>query len=315
MRQAMTSTHRYAEVETEALRRAVAQFHGVTAEQVVLGCGSGEILRAAVDAFTGPDKKLILALPTFAPIADAARRIGAAVAAIPLKQDYSHDVETMLAHSDAAAGLVYVCNPNNPTGTLTPRRDIEVLIRRLPPTSFVLIDEAYHHYVGESSDYASFLDRRPDDDRVIVTRSFSKIHGLAGLRVGYAVAAPQTARLLAAHQLPDGVNMVAAMTASAALEDVEHVRASANRNIDDRQEFFNQANARMLRWIDSQANFVLLHTARPAAEIVERLSQHDILVAPVPAFEKSIRVSLGIPAEMREFWRVWDLIAGHQMSM
>src|SRR5207237_7465457 len=111
--------------------------------------------------------------------------------AVPLSKDYSHDLAGMLARSDAATGLVYVCNPNNPTGSLTRRRDLDVFIRQLPETTYVLIDEAYHHYVGESSDYASFLDRPLDDRRVIVARSFSKISGLAGLRIGYAVAAPE----------------------------------------------------------------------------------------------------------------------------
>jgi histidinol-phosphate/aromatic aminotransferase/cobyric acid decarboxylase-like protein len=112
------------------------------------------------------------------------------------------------------------------------------------------------------------------------------------------------------------VNVVAATTAVAALDDVEHVRVSASRNTDDRQEFFNQANARMLRWIDSQANFVMLHAARPAVEVIELFKKHEILVGPpIPGFEKSIRVSLGMPAEMREFWRVWDLMPGHAMSM
>jgi histidinol-phosphate aminotransferase len=315
MRQ-VVSANRYADVETEELRRKIADCHGVMPEQVVLGCGSGEVLRMAVDAFVGSRKKLIVAVPTFGAIGDAARRRGAEVVAIPLKKDYSHDLEAMLARSDAATGLIYICNPNNPTGTLTHRRDLEAFIRRLPAVTSVLIDEAYHHYVGESSDYASFIDRPVDDDRIIVARSFSNIYGLAGLRIGYAIAAPQTSGLLAGHRLPDDVNVVAAMTAVAALDDVEHVRMSASRNTDDRQEFFNQANARMLRWIDSQTNFVMLHCARPAVEVIEHFEKHEILVGPpIPAFEKSIRISLGTPAEMREFWRVWDLMPGHQMSM
>jgi len=315
MRQSVTSAHRYPDVETEALRNAIAELHRVTPEHVVLGCGSGEILRMAAAAFTGYGKKLIVPAPTHDRIADAARRAGASVVAIPVKLDYVHDLETMLAQSDAATTLVYVCNPNNPTGTVTPRHELEAFIRRLPRTAFVVIDEAYHHYVGESPDYASFIDRAIDDDRVIVTRSFSKIHGLAGLRIGYALAAPRTARLLDAHALADGIGIVSALTARAALDDVEHVRASAARNVDDRQEFFNQAHARMLRWIDSQTNFVMLHTEWLAAQVIARMRQHDILVAPVPAFTKSIRVSLGTPAEMREFWRVWDLMPGHPMSM
>jgi histidinol-phosphate aminotransferase len=316
MRQALTSANRYADVETEALRRKIADGHRVAPEQVVLGCGSGEVLHMAVDAFVGSRKKLIVAVPTFDAIGDAARRVGAEVVAVPLKKDYSHDLEAMLARSDATTGLVYICNPNNPTGTLTSRRELEGFIRWLPPTTAVLIDEAYHHYVDPSSDYASFIDRPLNGAGIIVARSFSKIYGLAGLRIGYAIAAPQTSRLLAAHRLPDDVNVVAAATAVAALDDVEHVRVSASRNTDDRQEFFNQANARMLRWIDSQTNFVMLHGARPAAEVIEHFKKHEILVGPsIPAFEKSIRVSLGTPAQMREFWRVWDLMPGHHMSM
>ena len=177
------------------------------------------------------------------------------------------------------------------------------------------MDEAYHHYVGESSEYASFIDRPVDDARVIVTRTFSKVHGLAGLRVGYAVAAVPVARVLAAHGLADGVSVVAARAAGAALDDTGHVRTSVRRNIDDRQEFINQANARMLRSVDSLTNFVTLSTGRPAVEVVEHFRKNGILVSgPVPAFDKDIRVSLGTPAHMREFWRVWDLMPGHKMS-
>jgi histidinol-phosphate aminotransferase len=177
------------------------------------------------------------------------------------------------------------------------------------------MDEAYHHYAAGSPDYSSFIDRPVDDGRVIVTRTFSKIYGLAGLRVGYAVAAVPVARVLAAHTLADGVSVVAARAAGAALDDSGHVRTSVIRNTDDRQEFLNQATARMLR-LDSLTNFVMVDTGRPALEVVEHFRKHGILLGgPVPAFDKSIRVSLGTPADMQEFWRVWDLTLGHKMSM
>jgi len=313
---ARTVACRYPEVESEALRNTIARFHGVPSEQVVLGCGSGEILRMAADAFLGFRKKLIVAQPTFELMADCGQRAGAEVVTIPLTHDYSHDLSAMLARSDPATGLVYICNPNNPTGTLTPRRDLEAFIRQLPKTTFVLIDEAYHHYVGESSDYASFVDRPIDDNRVIVTRSFSQIYGLAGMRVGYGVAAPQTALLLAACRLPDGVNVVAARAAAAALDDPEHMRLCLARNADDRQEFFNQSHARMLKPIDSQTNFVMMNTGRPAVEILEHFKKNNVLVSgPIPAFRSHIRVSLGSQADMRQFWRVWDLMPAHRMSM
>src|SRR5438093_1232941 len=209
---ALSAACRYPDVEVDGLRRTIARFHGVPMEHVVLGCGSAEILRMAVDAFAGPRKRLVAALPTFDLIGAYAQRAGAEMGAGPLRPD-------------------------------TP---------------------------GE----------------------------------------------LTSHRLPDGVNVLAARAAATALEDAEHVRTNVSRNTDDRQEFLNQANARMLRSIDSLTNFVMLHTGGPAAPVVEHLRKHSILVAgDIPRFDEHIRVSLGTPSEMREFWRVWGLMPGHRMSM
>lgn len=316
MREALTASHRYPELEQEALRVKIALLHRVSPEQVILGCGSGEILSMAAAAFLGVHRNLVSAVPTLPQMAVCAHRTGAEVIAVPLRADFSHDVAGMLARSDRTAGLVYICNPNNPTATLTCRQDIETFLSGLPPTIHVVIDEAYHHYVEKSSDYVSFIDRPLNDPRVIVTRTFSKIYGLAGLRIGYAVAAPQTARLLESCRLSPDINVVGAKAAFAALDEVEHVRAKMRRNADDRQEFLNQANARMLRAIDSQTNFVMLNTERPAAEVVDHFTKHNILLAPpFPPLHKYVRVSLGLPAEMHEFWRVWDIMPMHKMTM
>jgi histidinol-phosphate aminotransferase len=313
---AHTVANRYPDVESEALRNRIARFHSVPPDRVVLGCGSAEILRMAADAFLGSRRSLIVAQPTFELMGICAQRAGADIVAVPLGKDYSHDLPAMLARSAASTGLVYICNPNNPTGSLTRRRDLEAFIRELPETTSVLIDEAYHHYVGESPDYASFIDRPVDDRRVIVARSFSKIYGLAGLRAGYAVAAPETARRLASCRPLDSMNSVAARAAVAALDDQEHVQMSVCRNVDDRQEFVNQAHARMLKPIDSQTNFVMVNIERPAIDIIERFRQYGILLPPpVLSFDNYIRVSLGSPAEMREFWGVWDLMHARHSSM
>ena len=306
----------YPDEQTDRLRSRIAALHRVTLDQVVLGCGSSEILRMAVDAFVGPRRQLVVARPTFEWISECARRSGAEIAAVPLSADYSHDLDVMLARAHATSGLVYICNPNNPTGTLTRRRDVEAFVDKLPRSAYVLIDEAHHHYAGESSDYTSFIDRPVNDARVIVSRSFSTVYGLAGLRVGYALCAPDTARLLRSTQLADGVNVAAAEAAIAALEDSEHVRTCVQRNSDDRQEFLNQANARMLRVIDSQTNFVMVNTGLPAAQVVTHFKNNDVLIAgPVSDFEKHIRVSLGTSLEMRRFWSVWDRMpGGHMMA-
>ena len=312
---AVALANRYPDAPVEALRNKLAALHAVTPDQVVLGCGSCDLLSMAVSAFLGPRTRLVVAQPTFELMAHGPRSAGGDVAAVPLRSDYAYALQAMLSHAEGTTGLVYVCNPNNPTGSLTRRQDLEAFIGKLPSTAHVLIDEAYHHYVGGSSEYASFIDRPVNDPRVIVTRSFSAIHGLAGLRVGYAVAAPQTAALLAGSSLPDDLNGVAALAAMAALDDTEHVRTSARQNGDDRQEFCNQANARMLRTIDSHANFVMLNTWRPAVDIVEHFRKNDVLVSgPFLPFDSKLSV-LGPPAEMGVLARLGPLaIPRHEGS-
>src|ERR1051325_2138447 len=313
---ARTAASRPPDIEMQALQEAIARVHRVPSDRIVAGCGSTEILRMAADAFLGPGKTLIAAQPTFDVIGDCARRTGAAVVTVPLTRDYAHPLDAMIARAAASTGVIFICNPNNPTGTPTARRELEAFIRRIPDTTVVVIDEAYHHYAGDSAEYASFIDRPIDDDRVIVTRTFSTVFGLAGLRVGYGVAAPQVARRLMACRLPQSVNVVAAKAALAALDDQEHVRLSVTRNIDDRQEFYNQCHARSLRPINSCANFVMMNTGGRGVEIIEHFRKHNVTIAPpVPGFDKFVRVSLGTPGDMAEFWRIWDLMPPRKMSM
>jgi histidinol-phosphate aminotransferase len=308
---ALTLTHRERNEATEQLHNAVAARHRVPADHVVVSCGSSEILRAAANALLRSRGTVVAASPTSEWFAKSCQRSRDEIVTVPLTKDYAHDLDAMLALSGSGPTLVYVCNPNNPTGTLTPLQDLEAFVRKLPETTRVLIDEAYQHYLSPSAGHASWLDRWPADPRVVVTGSFSKIHGLAGLRIGYAVAVPETARLLRLHELEDSVNVVSAIAALIALNDDEHVRASLARNQDDRQEFFNEANARMLRVIDSKANFVMLNSLRPAAPVVEHFRKHHVVLPPPFAgFEQYIRVSLGTPDDMRTFWRVWDLMPG-----
>jgi histidinol-phosphate aminotransferase len=308
--------NRYPSSEIGDLANKIARLHKVESDQVTLGAGSLEILRMAAEAFLTAGKKLILGSPTFDRIAGFAARAGAGVVPIPLTPTYSCDLDAMLAKVDSTTGLIYICNPNNPTGTLTLRNDIEAFLRKLPVKCPVIVDEAYHHYVNAFPSYASFMDHPFGDERLIVVRTFSKIYGLAGLRVGYAVSSPRLARTLSAARLAFGVNVLGARAAASALDDSEHVRLCAKRNTDDRQEFFNQANARMNRWIDSHTNFVMMKTGLAPERIVEHFKENNILLGPlVPQMPKYVRISLGKPEDMVEFWRVWDMLPSHPMAM
>ena len=309
LRESAANGNRYPRTEYDTLLDKLAALHNVKSEQIVLGCGSGEILCMAALAFLKPGKKLLQAAPTFPALGRLAQTAAAEIVDVPLNKRYEHDLTVMLDHARTPTGLVYIVNPNNPTGTLTPRKEIEAFIDKLPSDVAVLIDEAYHHFVVPSGAYESFLDRPINDPRVIVSRTFSKIYGLAGMRIGYAVAAPGIAKRLAAGFPGWSVSIVSARAASAALDDVDYVHLGFKRNADDRQEFMNQVNARMLRAIDSQTNFVMMNPMRPPDEVIEHLKKNNILIGPkYPVLDQNIRVSLGTPGEMQTFWRVWDLM-------
>jgi len=313
MRNAASQSARYPDAAAASLRRKLAAFHGVTVDRIVLGCGSTDVLHMALQAFGGRGKTIVTARPTWDTVAQLARRTGSQTIEVPLTREHSHDLDAMRARVDQHTGVIYLCNPHNPTGTLTRRQDIDVWLQELPASVHVVIDEAYHDFVGYSADYRTLVDRT-DDPRVIVLRTFSKIHGLAGLRIGYGIAAAATAATLSAHASSGDISLIAARAATAAVDDQDHVRQCVNSIADDRQEFLNQANARMLRSVDSLTNFVMLNTGRRSQEVVEHFAGHRILVAgPVAGYDKYIRVSLGTAVEMREFWRVWDLMPGGHM--
>jgi histidinol-phosphate aminotransferase len=310
--EAFDEANRYPADDVENLRSAIASAHGVQPENITLGCGSTEILRMAADAYLGPGKNLVAASPTFDFLPHVAGLLGAELRSIALTRDHAHDLDAMLARTDATTGLVYICNPNNPTATLTPKSDLEAFLPKLGTATHMVLDEAYHDFVAPSGAYGSFAARAAADPKLIVTRTFSKVYGLAGLRVGYAISSAETAKRLAERRLPMDVSVVAARAALAALGDVTHVKRIASLNANARQEFLNQVNARMLRCLDSHTNFVLMRTGDSGKDVADQLRTKGILVsAGYPAFEKHIRVSLGRPDHMQAFWRVWDDIMPH----
>ncbi|MGH9681196.1 MAG: pyridoxal phosphate-dependent aminotransferase [Candidatus Acidiferrales bacterium] len=301
--------NRFPETACSHLVDEIAGAHGVNSDQIVLGCGSSEVIRAAAAAFLGPGKTLILSSPTFDVISSHALAAGASIVSVPLNRFLANDLDSILGHVNASTGLIYISNPNNPTAILNPRGDLETFIDKLPKNARLIIDEAYHHYAGNSSSYATFLDRSVKDDRLIVTRTFSKAYALAGLRIGYGVCTHQTAREISLHTVSDNINAVGADAAIAALKDSAGLNLNIQRNSDDRQEFLNQAYARMMRPVDSHTNFVMFKTVHHAPDLIEHFQNHGILIGPYyPAYEDYVRVTIGLPEEMKEFWRVWDLL-------
>src|SRR5258708_26790813 len=188
--------NRYPDHHSDRIGERLAELSKVGPECVVAGCGSTEILRMAANAFTGPAKKLIVPAPTFEAIGSYSHVFGPEVVQVPLAADFTHDLAAMLKAAGSDSRLIYICNPNNPTGNLTPRRDLEEFIKKLPKNTYVLIDEAYHDFVPGGPDIASFIEHPVHDDPVLSPPTFSKIYGMAGLRLGYAVATKPTAKPL-----------------------------------------------------------------------------------------------------------------------
>jgi histidinol-phosphate aminotransferase len=306
---AAAGVNRYPRMKYGSLTEQIAASHNVKPEQILLGAGSTEILRVAAFAFLGNDKQLIHASPTFEAIEHYARSAGAETIPVPLTPVFAHDLNGMLSRAGASTTLIYICNPNNPTASLTPRKDLESFIAKLPASTIVIIDEAYHHFAGQSGSYSSFIDHPVEDERVIVARTFSKVYGMAGLRLGYAVAAPKLVQQMRKFTNEDNINAIATYAAFAALNDSDAVNEQVRRNANDRQEFFNQAMARMLKPIDSHTNFVMMNTYHPTDEVIQHFRQHNILIGRrFPPMDTFIRVSLGRPEEMIAFWHAWDAL-------
>lgn len=306
LRDGLSEAHRYPDKARKQLMEQIARLHHVSADRVLLGCGSVEILRVASQAFTGPGRKLVMASPTFEVPGRFSEAVGAQVVRVPLNRDFAHDLPAMLAATGSDTGLVYLCNPNNPTASITPRREIEAFIAKLPAQTFVLMDEAYHHF-ADSPDYVSFLDRPPSSDRVLVARTFSKVYGLAGMRLGYGVGPLPLIERMRNLANPENGNIAVMLGAMAALEDHQGTMESVRRNAAVREEFIRQAHRRRLSPIACHANFAMMDVGRPVVGVIDYFKKQGILVGRAfPPLDTHLRVSFGRPPEMVEFWRTFD---------
>jgi histidinol-phosphate aminotransferase len=298
---AQHTASRYPDAAERRLLDALGRLHGVAPDQIVLGCGSSEVLQMAGMAFLAPGRTIVACEPTFEAVLGYARVTRADAKRIPQTADFRHDLAAMLAACDAATGLVYVCNPNNPTGTLLRRDELAFLLERVPRTAMVLLDEAYHHFV-EDKDYASgfaWLAQRPN---LVVVRTFSKIFGLAGMRLGYAAAGREAAAALRAHASRDNVNGGVLEAALASLGDEEHAARQRALNRDTREWLCRELSKDGRRYIPSHANFLMIELGRDAEPVITAFREKRILVGrPFPSMPRWLRVSIGTAEEMRRF--------------
>jgi len=297
---ALAQACRYPFESGRELSEQIAALHGVGPDEVLLGNGSSEILELAVAASCSASRPLVAAEPTFEAVLLHAKAAGDKSLLVPLASDHGHDLPRMLAAA-SAPGLVYVCNPNNPTATLTPKAAVRELLRRAPRQTTVLVDEAYCHYV-ESDDYESAIPLVREHPNLVVTRTFSKVYGMAGIRLGYAIASAQTIEQLHRYQAFNDLNAVALAGARESLKDDEHVARCRRENRTVRSAALADLAALGYRALPSQANFFLVDLRRPAPPVIRALRDLGVAVGrPFPSVPNHLRVTVGTGEEMRAF--------------
>src|ERR1043166_8479469 len=291
---------RYPDEYAEMLADELARLNGVPVDQVLLGDGSGEILKLCAAAFTSKDKKIVIANPTFEAIARHAGVANAEVVKIDLTPDYRHDLQKMLAAANGA-GLVYICNPNNPTASITPARELSDFLSKLSPATIVLVDEAYHHYV-ESKDYESVIPLVKDYRNLMVARTFSKVYGMAGLRCGYCVTQTGNIRQLRTHQAFDSVNIMALVAALASLKDTDQVTRGRRLNSEVKKDVCAELDTLGYRYIPSHANFMMIDLRREVSPVIDGRRTGGVEVGRIfPALPTFMGVTFGTAPEMKQF--------------
>jgi histidinol-phosphate aminotransferase len=291
----------------------VAQRNKLKPDHVALGAGSGEILESAVLAFASTSRGVVAAVPTFEAPARTAKRHKFPVSEIPVDDSGRLDLDKMIGAS-SGAGLVFVCNPNNPTGAVLGADAIASMVGRIAkasPDTVILIDEAYHEYVTDRS-YATAIPLVAAHPNVLVSRTLSKAHGMAGLRLGYAIGQPEVIARLARWTMPYNGNALAVAAGVASIEDEAQIERERRRNTEALKfttDFFRNAG---FKTSDSQANFIWVNLRRPAQEFQDACEKQGVLVGrQFPPFEKThSRISIGTMEEMQRAVSVFRNVLG-----
>jgi histidinol-phosphate aminotransferase len=312
IRDALSLVNHYPYIEAGTLTTAIARAHNVKPAQVILGCGSSEILRMAMQAFTSRARHLVGAAPTFETPGDYALSFSVPFQAVRVDANLRPNLAAMET-SAQRAGVVYLCNPGNPTGTVLSARAVTGFVERLTvssPQTAIVIDEAYHEYVDDPS-YGTSIPLAVAHKNVIVSRTFSKIHGLAGLRCGYAIAHPETIGMLARYKLPTGVNQLAIAAARAALADKERVDRERAVNRETREYTRRMFESMGYSSGPSETNFILVDLRRDAQAFRESCRQAGVVVGRAfPPLSNYVRISVGTMAEMQRAAGVFRRILG-----
>jgi histidinol-phosphate aminotransferase len=296
LRERLPELHLYPDGDCFYLKRALAQKLGVQPDRLIFGNGSNEIIELAARTFMRPGDEAVMAEQAFVVYELIVQAVGGKRKTVPLK-NFTHDLAAMADAVTPQTRLVFLANPNNPTGTIYRRRDWEAFLERISPDVLVIVDEAYFEYV-EEADYPNSLDYHARHPAILTLRTFSKLYGLAGLRIGYGIGAKDVIALMQRVRQPFNVNAPAQWAALAALDDSEHVQRSLGVN-QQGVKYLQTEFARLgLSYVPSQANFILVRVGN-GPEVFQRLLQQGVIVRPMVGykFPEHVRVTVGTMAQ------------------
>ena len=304
-------TMRYPDVQGNMVREAIAKKFNIKPENVLISCGSGEILRVASYAFTGPGRALVTGSPSFEDPVRHSQMMNAEIRAVRVDDNLRLDLGKMLDQVNATSGLVFLCNPNNPTATVHGQAAIKDFIaeaHKRSPQTVVMLDEAYHEYV-EDPTYATGIAIALSDPNVIVVRTFSKVFGMAGMRLGYVIGQPETLAKMGRHILPNAINVLAAAAGMATIADAKHIETEVQLNKATRdftRKFFTDAGYKVS---DSNGNFLMVAINRDIRGFKDACAKQGILVGrPFPPLLTHARISIGTMDEMKKATEVFKAV-------
>jgi len=292
---------RYPDGNGFLLKQAIAGFHGIDPLQITLGNGSNDILDLVPRAFATAGDETLFAQHAFAIYPIVTQAVGARPVEVPAR-NFGHDLEAMAAAISARTKVIFIANPNNPTGTWLCAAELDAFMKRVPENVIVLMDQAYYEYVLEP-DYPNcipWVERYPN---LVVTRTFSKVYGLAAVRVGYSVSHPDVADLLNRVRQPFNVNSIALRLAEVALGDQAHIERCREFNAAGLVQLAEGLDSMGIHFIPSVANFICVDLQQPAGEIYQKLLCEGVIVRPIAGYgmPNHLRVTVGLPGENRHF--------------
>ncbi|MDH3223128.1 MAG: aminotransferase class I/II-fold pyridoxal phosphate-dependent enzyme [Gemmatimonadota bacterium] len=301
--EAITVANRYPRDQQDALVSRLAAAYGVGSNQIVMGVGSSEVLQMAIQAFAGPRTRLVLADPTYEDAITYQRPHPYEMLKVPLDSAYAHDLGRMreAVGSDGRPAVVYICNPNNPTGGITPSAAVDEWIREARENVFFIIDEAYIEYVDDPA-YHTALPWVAEKPNVLVVKTFSKVYGMAGLRLGYGIAHPATASRLADFVAKNNTNQLALAAAEASFGDEALIQKSVQVNRAAKATTHGVLDELGLEYLPTQTNFIMHRIAGDLGQYRNRMAEAGLLVGrPFPPMLEWNRVSFGLPEDMGRF--------------